>query len=92
MDEPDFIETKATCPECGVVFSVKNGGHCRGGVYGGCCRTFSSDFSFTAHRKGPWDQRYCVPVDSTQEWRHGRLGWTDRPSMDSEASSRAWVK
>lgn len=86
------------CPECGARYSPNGGGHCRGGAYGGCCRTFSSDAAADAHRKGPYGVpggRYCVDFDADYtekgrriEWRLTDRGWTNSPPMDPAALAR----
>lgn len=89
--------SKSTCPECGAEYSRNGGGHCRGGVYGGCCRTFVSDAAATAHFKGPHDPpgRYCVDMDADFnsrgrkiEWRLTPRGWTNIPAMTPEQLAR----
>jgi hypothetical protein len=81
---------KSACPECGAVYRARSGGHCRGGRYGGCCRTFASDNVGDAHRKGPYSgERYCVDFDNDYNakgrkiaWRRNRYGeWTNAPSL-----------
>lgn len=86
----------STCPECGATYRVLSGGHCRGGAYGGCCRTYSSDRAATAHRKGPFEppgQRFCVDHDDDYDakgrkvtWRLNRFQeWTNQPELSVEA-------
>jgi hypothetical protein len=78
------------CPDCGQTYRVKSGGHCRGGAFGGCCRTFASDSAADAHRKGPYSgKRVCVDFDDDYnskgrkvEWRQNQWGeWTNAPSL-----------
>lgn len=64
---------KVTCRRCGEKFSPLGGGHCNG-----CCRTFTSDWSFDAHRQGPFTARYCLDVVSEFGWRETPRGWTNR--------------
>lgn len=55
-----------TCPECDGRFSGadRSGGHCRGGAYGGCCKSFRSLGGFDKHRVGPFDgDRRCLTAD-----------------------------
>lgn len=47
------------CSDCGKHYTP-NGGHCRGGKYGGCCESFSSISTFDRHRTGPHDARRCL--------------------------------
>ncbi len=75
----------AACPECGVTFpGGQRGGHCRGGAYGGCCQTFSSDGAFDHHRTGPFSARSCIDVTVTDGWRLTRNGWTDSDPMPAD--------
>lgn len=65
---------KPMCPECGQEFAAKGGGHCRGGAYGGCCRTFTSNAAADKHRIGEFSvDRRCV-ADMDDDWRPGRDG------------------
>lgn len=79
---------KCVCPECGAVYSGNGGGHCRGGPYKGCCRTFTSDAAAAAHLVGPYSDRRCVDVfndvrirkDGSEyrvPWRETPRGWTN---------------
>jgi len=82
---------RITCNICGQQYSPKGGGHCRGGAYGGCCRTFSSDRAGDKHRVGPYDPpglRRCLTdeematltrKDGTIIWRLTNRGWTNEP-------------
>lgn len=70
-----------TCPTCRVHYPANGGGHCRGGEYGGCCRTFTSDSSFAAHRTGPPSHRTCLDVTTAEKWRETPHGWTHWPQM-----------
>ena len=75
----------ATCPECGATFpGGQRGGHCRGGAYGGCCLTFSSDAAFDHHRVGPQSARSCLDVTVDAGWRLTRNGWTDSEPMPAD--------
>lgn len=84
------------CPECGARYSPNGGGHCRGGKYNGCCRTFTSDAAADAHRKGEYGvDRHCVDFDNDYtatgrkvEWRETPRGWTNSPPMSAEALAR----
>ena len=85
----------STCPECAAVYSPNGGGHCRGGPYGGCCRTFTSDSAADAHMKGPYDNRCCVDMDDDWTvkgrkvvWRETARGWTNSPPMDADQLAR----
>ncbi len=75
------------CPDCGERYSGTDasGGHCRGGVYGGCCRTFASDAAADAHRPvgGP-----CLDVATAPGWRLTARGWTNTPPMPPEVLER----
>ena len=71
-----------TCPECAASYPGSGGGHCRGGRYGGCCRTFTSDSSFDAHRIGRHGvDRGCLDVSADDKWRCAPRGWTNNPPM-----------
>jgi hypothetical protein len=84
------------CPECGQTYSPKGGGHCRGGAYGGCCRTFTSDAAGDFHKVGPYEprgSRVCVDVDDDWRvkrdgtrwkvpWRLTKRGWTPFPPRE----------
>ena len=72
-----------TCPECGARYSGTGGGHCRGGRYGGCCRTFTSDTAAAAHRRGPGDARRCITDAEMADdgWRSTGNGWTNSAPM-----------
>jgi hypothetical protein len=81
------------CPECGASYSPNGGGHCRGGKYGGCCRTFTSDSSGDKHRVGPYDppgSRRCLTLDEllADGWRETPHGWTPEPPMSEEQRAR----
>ena len=77
----------STCPECGTTYRAKSGGHCRGGAYGGCCRTYSSDSAAAAHIRGPASDRSCASMDDDHDtkgnpiaWRQNHYGeWTNEP-------------
>lgn len=90
---------KSVCPECGETYSPKGGGHCRGGAYGGCCRTFASDGAADAHRRGPYSPdglRHCVDVTMPDfnrngkpvVWRLTARGWTHRKEQPAELRAR----
>lgn len=71
------------CPYCGEVYRVHSGGHCMGGRFDGCCRTFASDSAGDAHRPvgGP-----CIDVTVAEGWRRNRWGeWTNTRPMSREA-------
>jgi hypothetical protein len=85
---------KITCNICNQEYSPNGGGHCRGGAYGGCCRTFSSDAAGDRHRIGPYDppsMRRCMTdeemvadtmKDGSTRWRLTPKGWSISPPMD----------
>jgi hypothetical protein len=66
---------RLTCDICGGSYSARRGGHCRGGEYGGCCRTFSNDVTGDWHRPvgGP-----CLTEEQmlARGWRETVNGWT----------------
>lgn len=78
---------KPFCPECHASYAPAGGGHCRGGEYGGCCQTFSSDEMFDLHRVGRPGNRRCVPLK--EPWRVTRTGWTTNAPMSEAAKGRA---
>lgn len=55
IEEPDDVDdydpSHCVCPECKAVYSGtdKSGGHCRGGIYGGCCQSFASQHAADKH-------------------------------------------
>ena len=63
------------CPDCDRTFngSDSSGGHCRGGGYGGCCKSFTSLSGFDKHRTGRYepDERRCRTSDELLA-----KGWT----------------
>lgn len=70
------------CPECGQTYSGNGGGHCRGGAYGGCCRTFTGDTAAAKHRTGPYNPhraRRCLTDAELLDagWRETQRGWTN---------------
>jgi len=75
------------------VYSMYGGGHCRGGIYGGCDRTFRTDSAANAHRVGPHHPRglrRCLTDEEMAEagWRLTDRGWTNEPEMDSALKDR----
>lgn len=61
------------CLDCGGRFSGSDraGGHCRGGKYGGCCKSFRSLGGFDKHRTGPHEDRRCLTSEELLA-----KGWT----------------
>jgi hypothetical protein len=71
------------CSQCGRRYngSDRSGGHCVGGKFGGCCKSFRSLTGFDKHRTGPFepDERRCMTaeeltakgwsVDDNNTWR-----------------------
>jgi hypothetical protein len=58
-----ILELDCTCSQCGRMFngSDRSGGHCVGGKFGGCCKSFRSLGGFDKHRTGPYDgERRCL--------------------------------
>ena len=61
---------KSACPECGSTV-LGAGGHCRGGEYGGCCQSFSSNTIGDRHQighfsppaKGVYVPRRCMTTE-----------------------------
>ena len=58
------------CPECAQPFKATSG-HCRGGAFGGCCRSFASTGGFDRHRTGNGEARRCRTDAEMLD-----LGWT----------------
>lgn len=60
------------CDDCRRPFKA-NAGHCRGGRYGGCCKSFASGVDFDLHRTGdfgiPGDRR-CLTSEEML-----KIGW-----------------
>ena len=63
-----------TCHKCEQQFSAHGGGHCSA-----CCRTFTGDRAFDAHRRGPYTARHCLDVTTLDGWRDTPKGWSNRP-------------
>lgn len=68
---------KVVCRRCAAVYSAFGGGHCSV-----CCRTFTSDSAFDAHRSGRFadNSRFCLEVESLEKWRLTSRGWTPYPA------------
>lgn len=51
----------SACPDCQRQYRAV-AGHCRGGKYGGCCRSFRGTKDFDAHRVGAFHDgsRRCL--------------------------------
>lgn len=70
-----MTEESGVCPECHHEFKPSVG-HCRGGQYGGCCRSFRSARDADSHRigtftaDGPTGLRRCLT-----EQELVALGW-----------------
>ena len=78
-----------TCAICMGQYRAHSGGHHRGGIYGGCCRTFASDTAGANHLTGPPDDRRCIDVENNEGWRRNQYGeWTDSKPMTEEAINR----
>jgi hypothetical protein len=60
------------CSDCNQTYRA-TAGHCRGGRYGGCCRSFESSKDFDHHRTGAFhdDSRRCLSDAELIE-----KGWT----------------
>ncbi len=73
------------CPDCGQGYR-SGAGHCRGGKYGGCCRSFRGTLDFDRHRTGPHDGARRCRTDAELLDAH----WvkTDYPLPDLWASPR----
>ncbi len=73
------------CDICGQDYRVHSGGHCRGGKYGGCCRTFASDTAGDCHRPvhGPCaDVHNELNAAGQKVWRQNKWGeWTNTGPM-----------
>lgn len=77
-----------TCRYCGDAYG-NGGGHCQGGKWGGCCRSFASQAAFDDHRVGPYDgTRSCLPVHRLEGWRLTHKGWTNAKPMTPEDAAR----
>ena len=72
-DPAGDLALNCACPECGRRYSGhdSSGGHCRGGAYGGCCYSFRSNTTASAHRVGPGTARRCLTPDEMRA-----KGWT----------------
>jgi len=85
-------DTRSMCAECGARFSPKGGGHCRGGRFKGCCKTFTSDSSGDKHRVGDYNDgaRRCLTTEEmlAKGWRETPRGWTPAPPMSENALAR----
>lgn len=63
-------------------------GHCRGGEYGGCCRSFASKGGFERHRTGRHgvDRRCLTDAEMFEAgWTQREDGWWVVPSEDRPA-------
>lgn len=60
-----------TCPDCGLEY-LPSPGHCRGGRYGGCCRSFRTGADFDEHQVGRYEphERRCLTDEELIE-----AGW-----------------
>lgn len=56
------------CPDCRVLIKL-GGNHCRGGKYGGCCRTFTSIDAFDRHHWYPAGKHTCLTDEQLRQWR-----------------------
>jgi hypothetical protein len=71
-------------------YRARSGGHCAGGPFGGCCRTFASTTAGDAHRQGDYATgRECIDVTTEEGWRLNQYGeWTNSKPMDDAAIER----
>jgi hypothetical protein len=62
----------SACPDCGQTYRA-TAGHCRGGRFGGCCRSFEESQDFDRHRTGGFHDgsRRCLTDAEMVE-----KGWT----------------
>lgn len=71
----EALELDCHCPDCDRWFngSDRSGGHCRGGGFGGCCKSFRSLTGFDKHRTGKYEpnERRCMTADELTA-----KGWT----------------
>lgn len=75
-----------TCPDCGHTFNT-GVGHCRGGRWGGCCRSFNSHRDGDAHQR---DGRCRTDADLTAAgWVEADGWWTSAASRLSAERARA---
>lgn len=75
------LDLDCECQVCKRMFngSDRSGGHCKGGRFGGCCKSFRSLTGFDKHRTGPYENRRCRTdeellakgwtVDANNTWR-----------------------
>lgn len=79
-----------TCPDCHQTYHPKSG-HCRGGKYGGCCKSFHASADFDLHRTGSADARRCRTTDELTEskWQQIDGRWTSPQSIAAAESVRA---
>ena len=82
-----------TCPECGQTYRA-SGGHCRGGRYGGCCRSFAGTAPRThdPHLTGGYDDgtRRCkTDAELLDEgWQREQHMWVSPLTQRNRARPR----
>lgn len=81
-----------TCPDCHTAY-LRNAGHCRGGRYAGCCKSWRTGSDFDAHRTGDiaTGTRRCLTTDEllTAGWEYRDGLWTSPKSLaDAERGRR----
>jgi hypothetical protein len=63
-----------TCPDCNQTYRA-TAGHCRGGRFGGCCKSWGTQRAHERHRIGNYDDgsRRCMTTEEMVE-----AGWAER--------------
>jgi hypothetical protein len=84
-DPESDLKRDCTCPDCGQAYSGadSSGGHHRGGKYGGCCQSFRSNTTASAHFVPVGDGKMrCATPDEMRErgWNRDEYGvWRAAP-------------
>ena len=84
------------CDICGQAFKPSVG-HCRGGKWEGCCRSFVSNKGGDAHRVGKFGDgsRRCMTDEELNEkgWIRDSHGyWSSPADIKQRARARDWYK
>jgi hypothetical protein len=71
------------CDICGREYpGGEQGGHCRGGRFGGCCASFASDTLFAQHRMA---LRCLTPAEMVEKgWLVDERGWWHGPQWSGK--------
>lgn len=82
------------CTDCGQVYKAI-AGHCRGGRWGGCCRSFYANRDFDAHRSGAFTPaaRRCLSDTELGDrgWQHLGVFWASPGTVRAVQDAAAGV-